>query len=255
MTTDFSDRAWLLHRYPYGDSSLIVELFTQQYGRLGLLAKGARRPRSTLAYLEAGRPIWVRWQGQGELPLLVQAEELGAAQPLNPLQNLSLFYVNELLLKLTQRGDPFPDFFAVYESTVMALHSDRGATWYLRRFERRLLENLGWAPDLSQCVECGRPVQNEGAELWFYEVERGVHCPAHPVDCARLPVGEGLLFWMSGSMASVPPVSGQNKLLRRCLEEEIQIHLGSRALESRRLLAAYLHRSQRVMSPNQKEQR
>ncbi|EGQ63318.1 DNA repair protein RecO, putative [Acidithiobacillus sp. GGI-221] len=92
MTTEPGDRAWVLHHYPYGDTSLIVELFTRTQGRLGVLAKGARRARSALARIEAGRPLWVRWLGRGELPVLAQAEELGPFLPLNPLQNLSLFY-------------------------------------------------------------------------------------------------------------------------------------------------------------------
>lgn len=247
MTTESGDRAWVLHRYAYGDSSLVVECFTRQQGRLGLLAKGARRPRSSLAGMEAGRPLWIRWQGRGALPLLVQAEELGAAPPLNPLQNLSLFYMNELLLRLTQRADPFPEFFEVYEATVTALQRQPGTGWYLRRYERRLLEALGWAAALGCCAECGHKLPDDPETHWFYMAQKGVFCPQHRPGNAGFPIPAGALDWLQGPMQG-PPTSGYHGHLRQYLERELQLHMGARVLESRRLLAAYLRRSQRPAS-------
>ncbi|MDA8113367.1 MAG: DNA repair protein RecO [Acidithiobacillus sp.] len=242
MTTEAGDRAWVLHRYPYGDTSLVVELFTQTQGRLGVLAKGARRARSPLARIEAGRPLWVRWLGRGELPVLAQAEELGPALPLDALQNLSLFYINELLLRLTQRGDPFPALFPVYEETISVLRGEPGEGWHLRRFERRLLENLGWAPDLERCAECGRSLDPTLSEQWFYQAARGVLCPAHAPDAAVVPLEAAALGWLRGAMRT-RNAGGWGASLRRCLERELQVHLGGRPLESRRLLAAYLRRT------------
>lgn len=243
MTTEAGDRAWVLHRYPYGDTSLVVELFTQTQGRLGVLAKGARRARSPLARIEAGRPLWVRWLGRGELPVLAQAEELGPALPLDALQSLSLFYINELLLRLTQRGDPFPALFPVYEETIRVLRGEPGEGWYLRRFERRLLENLGWAPDLERCAECGRSLDPALSEHWFYQAARGVFCPAHAPDAAVVTLEAAALGWLRGAMQT-RNAGGWGPSLRRCLEQELQVHLGGRPLESRRLLAAYLRRTQ-----------
>ena len=242
MTTEAGDRAWVLHRYPYGDTSLVVELFTQTQGRLGVLAKGARRTRSPLARVEAGRPLWVRWLGRGELPVLAQAEELGPALPLDALQNLSLFYINELLLRLTQRGDPFPALFAVYEETVSVLRDEPGEGWYLRRFERRLLENLGWAADLQRCAECGRSLDPTLSEQWSCQAARGVLCPAHAPDAAMVTLEAAALGWLRGAMQT-RNAGGWGASLRRCLEQELQVHLNGRPLESRRLLAAYLRRT------------
>lgn len=252
MTTEPGDRAWVLHHYPYGDTSLIVELFTRTQGRLGVLAKGARRARSALARIEAGRPLWVRWLGRGELPVLAQAEELGPFLPLNPLQNLSLFYVNELLLRLTQRRDPFPDLFQVYEETIDALCSEPGEGWYLRRFERRLLENLGWAPDLARCAECGRSPDAASSEHWLYQAAHGVFCRAHAPDAA-VAIEAAALVWLRGAMQTRSmPV--WNSSLRRCLEQELLVHLGGRPLESRRLLTAYLRRTQPAMTIQKREE-
>ncbi|MBN2679654.1 DNA repair protein RecO [Acidithiobacillus montserratensis] len=245
MTTDAGDRAWVLHRYAYGDSSLIVEFFSQQYGRLGMLAKGARRPRSAFASIEAGRPLWIRWLGKGDLPLLVQAEELGTLLPLNTLQNLSLFYMNELLLRLTRRGDPFPEFFAEYENTIKALSDVPNIAWNLRRYERHLLEALGWAADLGQCGHCGIPLSP--GTTWFYAAQSGVFCPRHAPGEASVAIPAEVLEWLSGPMNSAP-ACGYNAHLRQYLERELQVHLGSRALESRRLLAAYLQRGKQIAS-------
>ncbi|WP_163097110.1 DNA repair protein RecO [Acidithiobacillus ferrianus] len=241
MTTETSDRAWVLHRYPYGDTSLVVELFTQTQGRLGVLAKGARRARSPLARLEAGHPLWVRWLGRGELPVLAQAETLEAAPSLGAMQHLSLFYINELLLRLTQRADPFPDFFKVYEATLTTLHSAPGESWFLRRFERRLLENLGWAPDLQSCAECGHRLNPERGERWFYQPAHGAFCPRHAPGAAAVAVDAAALCWLQGAM-STPYEKGWGPGLRHCLEQELRVHLGERPLESRYLLAAYLRR-------------
>ncbi len=245
MTTESGDRAWVLHRYAYGDSSLVVELFSRKQGRLGLLAKGARRPRSPFARIEAGRPLWIRWQGKGDLPLLVQAEELAAVAPLNTLQNLSLFYMNELLLRLTQRGDPFPDFFDRYEITIQGLHDDAAIAWNLRRYERLLLEALGWAADLSQCCQCGDTLT--AASQWSYLPQTGVFCPRHTPEHGAVTIPADALRWLLGPMNSAP-ASGYNAHLRNYLERELQVHLGSKALESRRLLAAYWRRHKRSAS-------
>ncbi|WP_414039543.1 DNA repair protein RecO [Acidithiobacillus sp. M4-SHS-6] len=245
MTTDSGDRAWVLHRYVYGDSSLVVEFFSQQHGRLGLLAKGARRPRSSLASIEAGRPLWIRWLGKGDLPLLVQAEDLGPNQPLNALQKISLFYMNELLLRLTQRGDPFPQFFGEYENTLRALSEVPDIAWNLRRYERRLLEALGWAADLGQCGHCG--IALTSGATWFYGTQTGIFCPRHAPGEAAVAIPAEVLEWLRGPMNSAP-ASGYNAHLRHYLERELQVHLGRRALESRRLLAAYLQRGKRTAS-------
>lgn len=245
MTTEAGDRAWILHRYAYGDSSLVVEFFSQQHGRLGLLAKGARRPRSAFASIEAGRPLWIRWLGKGELPLLVQAEELGIRQPLNTLQSLSLFYMNELLLRLTQRGDPFPEFFEEYESTIKALNDVSNIAWNLRRYERHLLTALGWAADLRQCGHCG--IALSPGTTWFYATQAGIFCPRHAPGEGATAIPAEVLEWLSGPMNS-PPACGYNAQLRQYLERELQVHLGSRALESRRLLTAYWQRGKQTAS-------
>jgi DNA repair protein RecO (recombination protein O) len=103
--------AFVLHAYPYSETSLIVDVFSRDHGRVALLARGARRPRSVLrGVLLAFQPLEVGWAGRGEVQTLIKAEWQGG-QPL--LAGKSLFcgyYLNELLMHLLPREDPMPDF-------------------------------------------------------------------------------------------------------------------------------------------------
>lgn len=236
-------RAWVLHRYPYRESSYVLELFTARQGRLGAVARGGRRPRSPFATLEAGRPLWVDWRGRGELVTLTRAEEQPAlVRPLPPLASMSLFYLNELVLRLLPRWDAHPETFAVYEATVQSLPLEPEPAWLLRRFERRLLEGAGLAPSLERCRWCdARP---EGRETWHYWPEHGAICARHAPPAGTIAVPAGVLQWLAGGLDAAPPAPFLSSL-RRCLQGEIQRHVGDRPLESRKLLAAYLERKRR----------
>ena len=101
------DRAYVLHSYPYRETSLILQAWTEKHGRLGLVAKGARRPKSaSRSLLVPFQPLVIDWFGRGELRTLKTAEPAAPATPLAGQALLSAFYLNELLLKLTTRDDP-----------------------------------------------------------------------------------------------------------------------------------------------------
>src|SRR5690606_18930874 len=109
------EHAFVLHTYPFQDTSLIVEAFTRSHGRIGLVAKGARRPKSALRpALLAFQPLAIAWGGRGELRTLTRAESVGAAHSLVGLAMMCGYYVNELVLKLLQRDDPHERLFDDY---------------------------------------------------------------------------------------------------------------------------------------------
>ncbi|HMW79739.1 MAG TPA: DNA repair protein RecO [Accumulibacter sp.] len=162
--------AFVLHAYPYSETSLIADVFSRDYGRLPLLARGARRPRSVLrGLLLAFQPLELAWAGSGEVKTLIKAEWQGG-QPL--LAGRSLFcayYLNELLMQLLPREDAHVRLFAVYAETLQrfAISAQEGD---LRRFERVLLQELGYGPMLEIDVE-GLAVDTDAD--YVYEVERG----------------------------------------------------------------------------------
>jgi DNA repair protein RecO (recombination protein O) len=177
------DRAYVLHSYPYRETSLILQAWTEKHGRLGLVAKGARRPKSaSRSLLVPFQPLVIDWFGKGELRTLKTAEPASPATPLAGQALLSAFYLNELLLKLTTRDDPHERLFVAYDEAVAALRgiSRKGAPAIepvLRRFELALLRELGYALELAREAGTHAPIVAE--REYFYVVERGaVPAPA-----------------------------------------------------------------------------
>src|SRR6266404_4751619 len=120
--------AFVLHTYAYRETSLIVETFTADYGRVAMVARGAKRPRSeTRGLLQAFQPLMLSWAGGGELKTLLKAEWAGGLPLPRGAALLCGFYLNELLLKLLAREDPHPALFRDYEDALAALSERTGA--------------------------------------------------------------------------------------------------------------------------------
>ena len=157
--------AFVLHSVPYKETSLIVELFTRDHGRVSVVARGARRPRAALrGLLLPFQPLKVGWFGKTELKTLAHADWQGALPQLGGVPLLAGLYLNELLLRLTAREDPHSELFADYARAIRALGPRDGQgeplSAQLRRFELRLLVELGYAPDL-RCTQDGAPLDAE----------------------------------------------------------------------------------------------
>ena len=164
-------RAYVLHQRPFRDTSLIVEAFARDYGRLTLFAHGARGPRSRFTVLQPFRPLLLSWSGRGEAPALAAAERAEVTPMLAATQLLSGFYLNELLLKLLTRGDPHPELFDRYEATLGELRGAAAAEGALRLFEARLLGFIGYGLNLEAEADSGQAVRAEA----YYHFRPGVH--------------------------------------------------------------------------------
>jgi len=142
--------AFVLHARPWRETSLLVEVLTEQYGRIGVLARGVSSPRSQ-ALRAALQPLqWIRLTAvqRGELAQLRGAEALDAAPRLTGQAMLAGFYINELLMRLAPRQDPLPELYDHYAQVRARLRDGEPLAWTLRRFERDLLEDLGFGFDL-----------------------------------------------------------------------------------------------------------
>jgi DNA repair protein RecO (recombination protein O) len=168
-------RAFVLHQRPFRDSSLIVEIFAREFGRMTLFARAARGPRSRFVALQPFQALLLSWSGRGEAPQLTGTEIADAGPvPLPSRQLMSAFYLNELLLTLTTRHDPHPELFDHYGSTLAQLaHLAQGQTAdiLLRHFEARLLDFIGYGLNLGAEADTGRPVRAEA----HYHFRAGVH--------------------------------------------------------------------------------
>lgn len=223
--------AFVLHSYPYRETSLIVEAFVREHGRIGLVARGARRPKSSLrGVLLPFQPLLLSWTGRGELHTLIRAEWLGGYVPLRAQALICGFYLNELVLKLLPRADPHEQLFSIYENTLAALAAGEDQSTVLRRFEIGLLREMGYAVVLDHDVECGVPVARE--RNYVYIVERGpVGTGAAPGNGVELS-GQTLIDMQSGDFTNAV-TQQQSKVLMRAL---INYYLGNQVLHTRQLL-------------------
>jgi DNA repair protein RecO (recombination protein O) len=163
---------YVLHTYPYKETSLIVEAFTRSFGRVALLARGARRPRSAMrGVLLSFQPLSLGWSASTELGNLIAAEWAGALQPLGGRGLMCGFYLNELLLRLLPRDDPHEQLFDVYGESLRQLSGGQPQASVLRAFEKRLLSELGYAPLLEREALSGAPI--DPSRRYVYEPDRG----------------------------------------------------------------------------------
>jgi DNA repair protein RecO (recombination protein O) len=165
----------------FSETSLVVSLFTRDFGKIGALAKGARRPKSAfegaLDLLSVCRVVFLH-KSTDALDLLTEAKLVrrfrAGARDLTRLY--AGYYVAELLDELTHPGDPHPDLYDAAEQALAELDGAGSVTAVALRFEMTALRILGHMPSLSECVGCGKPVEAVG-RVAFGMLEGGVLCP------------------------------------------------------------------------------
>lgn len=225
-------RAFVLHLYPYSETSLIVDVFSRDYGRLALLARGARRPRSALrGLLMAFQPLELGWFGAGEVKTLAKAEWIGGMPLLSGRCLLLGYYLNELLVRMLPREDPHGALFDAYSAALHALAHGGEDAPELRRFEKTLLKELGYGLTLDREAVTGDPIIAQAQ--YAFQVERGPVRKVGAGDTANMNVlrGKTLLDMVADDYAD-PQTRLESKLLMRQL---IAHHLGGKALQSRRV--------------------
>jgi DNA repair protein RecO (recombination protein O) len=229
--------AYVLHRHDWSESSLIVELFTRERGRLVVVAKGAKRPTSQL------RPVLLPFQplhallgrapadDQGEVHLLRSAEWAGGAPMLGGTVLFSGFYLNELLLKLLARQDPHPALYDTYADTLAALPGDEAAA--LRAFELTLLRALGWLPELNVVTQTAQALQPD--KHYTLDAESGVSPQREGASGNDWVALEAALRHghPAALRAACAPVAA---LLRSPLRSVLQYHLGPTTLRTRQVM-------------------
>lgn len=225
---------FVLHSYPYKETSLIVDVFTRDYGRVALVAKGAKRPHSRLrGVLQTFQPLALGWSGKSEVRTLIVAEWVGGLLPLERAALLCGFYLNELLVKLLARDDPHPALFERYVAALNQLAHDEPAPIVLRQFERALLKETGVAGDFTLCTVTGKTVLPD--QWYVVDPERG---PRPAQSAAQGPnawpriSGQALLDMEREDYADLATQS-QSKLLMRFL---LAYHLGGAPLNTRQIL-------------------
>lgn len=225
--------AYILHQRPFRDTSQILEVFTKDFGRLSIMSRGSRGPKSRLKnIIQPFRALVVSWSGRGEMPTLTGAET--ASQSVAFLQGRSLacaLYINELVMYLTHKHDVHDLLFSQYHHTINSLVETDKLEQALRQFEFNMLENLGVSLDLTHDAKTGNEL-NEAAE-YFFQLESGFYELSGDLTRPGGPVvsGSSLLEISQGRFETEKTLKDAKHLMRYIISH----YLGGKSLKSREL--------------------
>jgi DNA repair protein RecO (recombination protein O) len=229
-----AEPAFVLHTRPWRESSLLVEALSAEHGRVGLVARGVHGPKRHLLRAALQPLQYIRFDAvqRGELATLTAAEALDAAPRLLGDAMLAGFYLNELTLRLAPRGDPQPELFEAYRVTRQRLGGPEPLAWTLRRYERDLLDAIGFGLEWTVDSD-GTPV--DPAARYRMDPESGVRrllSDRGHGDRRNAATGRALL----ALAADTQPEDEDLASLRRPIREVLAFHLGARGLKSWEML-------------------
>lgn len=224
--------AFVLHRRPYGDNSLLLELLTADAGRLPVIARGAASAKSRRrGLLQPFQSLLVDWVGKGAVKTLTKAEARSAVPQPAGKALLCGFYINELVMRLTAQSDPLPDLYRHYQQAMGRLSQAQNdeLEQLLRQFELQLLEVLGYGLELRQEALAGEVIRPQGR--YHYQTEKGFMRASNSQSGSVS--GATLL-----ALADAAPLDPQQRREARMLMRQVLGHyLGARPLKSRELFA------------------
>ncbi len=225
----------MLHGRSYRETSMILELFTSNYGRMALLARGVKsKKRPLVSELQPFTPLLISWRGRGELPTVTNVEKQSEIIPeLAGHSLLSALYINELVLRLTHRDDPLPDLFRLYESVIAQLAGSVNLEQTLRFFELDLLQQLGYGPLLDQDVESGKAICAQSH--YRFELEHGAVLGS-PTHRSQVAVSGSTLLALHHRGDLDESAKRESKQLMRRL---LALYLGGKPLKTRELFKTY----------------
>jgi len=227
-----NEPGFILHTYPFKETSVVAEVITRGHGRVALIARGARRPASALrGLMQPFTPLLLSWFGKSELKTLHAAEWQGGLIAPQGRALMCGFYLNELLLRLLARGDAHELLYDRYVDTLDQLAGESSSVDYeriLRRFEKNLLSEIGYGATFDIDADSGTPI--EPGVRYVFQPERGALRASGQVGC---PVSGQTLIDLAAGRFERPATLAEAKALMRTL---INHTLGAKPLYTRQLL-------------------
>ena len=233
-----NESGFILHTYPFKETSVVAEVFTRSHGRVALIARGARRPASALrGLIQPFSPLLLSWFGKSELKTLHAAEWQGGLMAPQGRALMCGFYLNELLLRLLARGDAHETLYDRYVATLEQLAGEAGrsdherASYFeriLRRFETNLLREIGYGATFD--IEADSGAEIDPAARYVFQPERGALRSAGQPGC---PVSGQTLIDLATDHFERAATLVEAKALMRTL---INHTLGAKPLYTRQLL-------------------
>jgi DNA repair protein RecO (recombination protein O) len=220
---------YVLHTYPFKETSLVVELFSKEFGRIAAVAKGARRPHSAMrGMLQSFQMLSGAWSGKNELKTLHSLDWNAGLTLLKGEALMCGFYMNELLLRLLPREDAHENLFEYYANALQTLSNGADLAVTLRRFELKLLQEMGYAVPLLQDEN---DVAIEADKNYRYEAEYGA-CDLNATKNGVQLSGKTMRDMAQDDYADAATQSQSKQLMRYLLAH----YLGDKPLHTRQLL-------------------
>lgn len=221
-------RCFVLHRRPYTETSLILDVFSEEYGRVTILAKGARSKRSNLkGVLQPFTPLLLKWFGKGSMRTLKQAEPISLGIPLSGINLYSAMYINELVARVVESETAYPELFHDYLTALTELAQCDNPEPALRRFELALLSSLGYGVDFLHCAGSGEPVSDN--MTYRYREQKGFIASVRQDNLSFL--GNELVAISERRFLTKSQLQAAKRFTRMALKP----YIGSKPLKSREL--------------------
>ena len=224
--------SYVLHTRPYSESSLLIDAFSRDYGRVSLLGKGVRRLKSKLrGMIRPFQPLLLSWSGKGELQTLIAVESDYAIRVLDQSAWLCGYYMNELLIKLLHKYDPHEKLFDHYNDTLQLLEEGESPQIVLRFFEKRLLKEIGYGLVLTHDVKNNSPVLKDKTYRYYPDSGPIVSDNAD-MDSVWIVGGSTLIALENEEFADSQQIRQSKYLMRALLNQSLQ----GRKLKSRSIV-------------------
>ncbi|MEO8402668.1 MAG: DNA repair protein RecO [Gammaproteobacteria bacterium] len=224
--------AFILHHRSYRETSLLLDVFTEEYGRIGLVARGVRQSRSKWrGLLQPFVPLLVSFQGKTELMTLQNAEPQGIPIHLQNECLLSGFYLNELMVRLLQKHDPHPQLYTIYRHTLLELERAELQQKHLRLFEKNLLIEIGYGLQLQSTISDGKPLLADRFYRFYPESGFELANSSQNEPKNWIFSGKSLLALRAEQLDDPESLQDAKRLMRLALG----VLLGSEPLHSRKL--------------------
>ncbi len=226
---------YVLHRRDYRESSLILEIFSREFGRVSLVAKGVKRNNKQQGInYNLYQKLLISWVAKSELGTLIDVELASLMGSLKPKQMMTGFYMNEITLRLLHKHEPHTELFDSYDTTINKLLNDESEQTLLRYFEKTLLQSLGYGLVLDHDVQTGESIVAE--EDYYYKFDFGPSSETNDTRSGIKISGKTLIELDKEALLNTRNINEAKILLRSSLNQ----YLGSKPLASRQLYQAYI---------------
>ena len=226
---------YILHHRSYRETSLILDVFSREYGRLALVAKGVKRQKnSSRNLLQPNQKLNIAWSIRGDMGTLTAVEREGEATNLIDGWLLAAFYLNELVIRLLHKHESHPELFDAYTTAMQKFNSLEAEQSTLRIFEKYLLQSLGYGLVLDHDVVSGKAI--DSTANYYYQIDYGPMRKTPLVSDYVEIAGRTLTALKQDKIIDLSSLREAKRLMRGTLKK----HLGAKPLASRELYQAYM---------------